>query len=51
MADSIDKLFRKDKEKVELFGRGAASALTDLSDYAQANPLFSIKNAAREGRR
>lgn len=47
MANSIDKLFRKDKEKVELFGRGAASALL-IYRYAQANPLFSIKNAARE---
>jgi Fic family protein len=47
MADSIDKLFRKDKEKIELFGRGAASALL-IYRYAQANPLFSIKNAARE---
>src|ERR1700749_1869358 len=27
MAASIDRLFRKDKEKIELFGRGAASAL------------------------
>jgi Fic family protein len=47
MADSIDRLFRKDKEKIELFGRGAASALL-IYRYAQANPLFSIKNAARE---
>jgi Fic family protein len=47
MADSIDGLFRKDKEKIELFGRGAASALL-IYRYAQANPLFSIKNAARE---
>lgn len=46
-ADSIDKLFRKDKEKIEMFGRGAASALL-IYQYAQANPLFSIKNAARE---
>jgi Fic family protein len=46
-ADSIDRLFRKDKEKIELFGRGAASALL-IYRYAQANPLFSIKNAARE---
>lgn len=46
-ADSIDRLFHKDKEKVELFGRGAASALL-IYRYAQANPLFSIKNAARE---
>jgi Fic family protein len=47
MAVSIDRLFRKDKEKIELFGRGAASALL-IYRYAQANPLFSIKNAARE---
>jgi Fic family protein len=47
MADSIDRLFRKDKEKIELFGRGAASALL-IYRYAQANPLFSIKNAARQ---
>jgi Fic family protein len=46
-ADSIDKLFRKDKEKIELFGQDAASALL-IYRYAQANPLFSIKNAARE---
>jgi Fic family protein len=45
-ADSIDKLFRKDKEKIELFGQDAASALL-IYRYAQANPLFSIKNAAR----
>jgi len=47
MAVSIDRLFRKDKEKIELFGRGAASALV-IYRFAQANPLFSIKNAARE---
>jgi Fic family protein len=47
MADSIDRLFRKDKEKIELFGRSAASARL-IYRYAQANPLFSIKNAARE---
>ena len=47
MADSIDRLFRNDKEKIELFGRGTASALL-IYRYAQANPLFSIKNAARE---
>jgi Fic family protein len=47
MAVSIDRVFRKDKEKIELFGRGAASALL-IYRYAQANPLFSIKNAARE---
>ena len=47
MADRIDRLFRKDKEKIELLGRGAPSALL-IYQYAQANPLFSIKNAARE---
>ncbi len=47
MAGSIDRLFRADKEKIERFGRGAASALL-VYRYAQANPLFSIKNAARE---
>jgi Fic family protein len=47
MAVNIDRLFRTDKEKIELFGRGAASALL-IYRYAQANPLFSIKNAARE---
>ena len=46
-ASSIDKLFRTDKEKLELFGRGAASALS-IYRYAQANPLFSIRSAARE---
>jgi Fic family protein len=47
MAGSIDKLFAADKEKIERFGRGAASALL-IYRYAQANPLFSIKNAARK---
>jgi Fic family protein len=47
MASSIDKLFHADKEKIERFGRGAASALL-VYRYAQANPLLSIKNAARE---
>jgi Fic family protein len=46
-ANSIDKLFRADKEKIELFSRGAASALL-MYRYAQTNPLFSIKSAARE---
>jgi Fic family protein len=46
-ANSIDKLFRADKEKIELFGRGAASALL-MYRYAQTSPLFSIKSAARE---
>jgi len=46
-AGSIDKLFNADKEKIEHFGRGAASALL-IYRFAQVNPLFSIKNAARE---
>jgi Fic family protein len=47
MAGSIDELFGADKEKIERFGRGAASSLL-VYRYAQANPLFSIKNASRE---
>jgi Fic family protein len=46
-AGSIDKLFNADKEKIERFGRGAASALL-VYRYAQTTPLFSIKNVARE---
>jgi len=46
-ANSIDKLFRADKEKIELFGRGTPSASL-MYRYAQTNPLFSIKSAARE---
>ena len=46
-AGNIDRLFNADKEKIERFGRGAASALL-IYRYAQANPLFSIRNAARE---
>jgi Fic family protein len=49
MANNIDKLFQADKEKIESFGRGAASALL-VYRYAQANPLFSIRNAAREAK-
>jgi Fic family protein len=45
-AGDIDRLFNADKEKIEHFGRGTASALL-VYRYAQANPLFSIKNAAR----
>jgi Fic family protein len=45
-AGSIDRLFNADKKKIERFGRGAASALL-IYRYAQATPLFSIKNAAR----
>jgi len=44
-ARSIDELFRKDKEKIAQLGRGAASALL-IYQFAQANPLFSVKNAA-----
>jgi Fic family protein len=47
MAGKIDRLFQADKEKIERLGRGAGSALL-IYRYAQANPLFSIKNAARE---
>jgi len=46
-ASKIDQLFRTDKEKIERFGRGAASAML-IYRHAQINPLFSIKNAARE---
>jgi Fic family protein len=46
-AGAIDRLFNADKEKIERFGRGAASALL-VYRYAQANPLFSIRNTARE---
>ena len=49
MAGKIDKLFHADKEKIERFGRGAASALL-VYRYAQVNPLFSIRNAAREAK-
>ena len=46
-AGTIDRLFNADKEKIERFDRGAASALL-VYWYAQANPLFSTRNAARE---
>jgi len=46
MAGSIDKLFQIDKAKIERLGRGAPSALL-IYRYAQVNPLFSIRNAAR----
>ena len=46
-AGTIDRLFNADKEKIERFGRGAASALL-VYRYAQANPLFSNRTAARE---
>jgi Fic family protein len=49
MAGKIDKLFQTDKEKIERFGRGAASALL-VYRYAQVNPLFSIRNAALEAK-
>jgi len=46
-AGNIDLLFRADKEKIDRLGRAAASALL-IYQYAQTNPLFSIKSAARE---
>jgi Fic family protein len=46
-ASNIDKLFRTDKEKIEHFGRGAASGML-IYRHAQVNPLLSIKSAARE---
>jgi Fic family protein len=46
MASHIDQLFRMDKEKIESFGRGAASAAM-VYRYTQANPLFSVKSAAK----
>lgn len=46
-ASHIDKLFRADKEKIEGFGRAAASAML-IYRHAQVKPLFSIKNAAHE---
>ena len=49
MAGKIDKLFQADKKKIERFGRGAASALS-VYRYTQINPLFSIRNAAREAK-
>ena len=49
MAGKIDRLFQADKEKIECFGRGATSALL-VYRYAQVNPLFSIRNAAREAK-
>src|SRR5580658_7766510 len=46
-AGTIDRLFNADKEKIERFGRGAASALL-VYRYAQANLVFSIKKGAHE---
>lgn len=37
------------QEKIERFGRGAASTLL-IYRYAQVNLLFSIRNAAREAK-
>jgi Fic family protein len=48
-AFEIDRLFRADKEKIAQFGRGAPSALV-VYQLAQANPIFSIKHAAREAK-
>jgi Fic family protein len=48
-AIEIDRLFREDKEKIDQFGRGAPSALL-IYQLAQANPIFSIRHAARESK-
>ena len=48
-AVEIDKLFRADKEKIGQFGRGAPSALL-IYQMAQANPIFSVKHAARQSK-
>ena len=45
-AVEIDRLFREDKEKIGTIGRGAPSASL-IYQLAQANPIFSIKHAAR----
>jgi len=48
-AVEIDKLFRVDKETIGQLGRGAPSALA-IYQLAQANPIFSIKHAARDSK-
>jgi|SRR5471030_172629 Fic family protein len=48
-AIEIDQLFRADKEKIGQFGRGAPSALL-IYQMAQANPIFSVKHAARQSK-
>jgi Fic family protein len=45
-AIEIDKLFRRDRKSIEQLGRGAPSALL-IYQIAQANPILSIKHAAR----
>jgi hypothetical protein len=45
MADSIDRLFRKIRKKIELFGRCLCSIGLSIR---QGQPALSIKNAARE---
>ncbi len=45
-AGRISQLFHGDKRTIENFGRGSSSALL-VYNYAQANPIFSIKHAAR----
>jgi Fic family protein len=45
-ASNIDKLFRKDRERIEASGRTALSTSV-VYRYAQMNPLFSIKNAVK----
>ena len=48
-AIEIDRLFRADKEKIESFGRSTPSALL-IYQLAQANPIFSIRHAARRSK-
>jgi Fic family protein len=46
-AGKIDALFRKDREKIDSFGRGTASTLL-VYRYAQTHVLFSIRKAAQD---
>jgi Fic family protein len=48
-AIEIDRLFRADKGKIASFGRSAPSALR-IYQLAQANPIFSIRHAARKSK-
>jgi Fic family protein len=46
-AAEIDHLFRADRGTIEQFGRGAPSAQS-IFQFAQLNPIFSIKHAANK---
>lgn len=46
-AIEIDRLFHTDKNRIEKFGGGAPSAMR-IYELAQANPILSIQQAARE---